>query len=350
MKATRQVSCDLDLDTKGKRFGRLDLVHSDNEHSFAVIPIPLCVVVGSPGKTLLLSAGTHGDEYEGQVILRRLIHDLDPDRLAGRVIVLPALNYPAARAGVRVSPLDGGNLNRCFPGREDAGPTEAIAHFITTRILPLCDAGIDLHSGGLEASYAPSSYLCTTPNPAVMAASLDLADAFAAPFTFVIAGETVSSGFDPAAQALSVPFLSAELAGGGGVDRAAVAVGRSGIERVLVHLGMVEAREEKAGESIFLDGSSSWSLTSPVTGLFEPCRAPGESVAAGEAAGLLYPFDEIERPPLDMRFSRSGWIVAQRAKARVVPGSLLTLVAPEMSRDRLLAESGADGSHRSRLD
>ncbi len=340
VRATKQVSCDLDLESKGKRFGRLDLIHSDNEHSFAVIPIPLCIVVGGPGKTLLLCAGTHGDEYEGQVILRRLIHDLDPDRLAGRVILLPALNYPAVRAGRRVSPLDGGNLNRCFPGREGASPSAAIAHFMTTEILPLCDAGIDLHSGGPDACYAICSYLCTTADRAVMASSLKLAEAFAAPFTYVMRGEEVSTGFDPAAQARGIPFISTELAGGGAIDPAALAVGRSGIAGVMASLGMIEPQESETKESVFLDGSSCWTIASPVTGLFESCREPGEAVTAGEPAGRIYPFEEIDRPPLDFTFEKSGRILAKRTSLRVVPGSLAYVVAPEGPRDQVLALAG----------
>ena len=61
-------------------------------------------------------AGNHGDEYEGQVTMVRLIQDLEASDIKGRVIIMPAANLPAAMNGTRVSPLDAGNLNRAFPG------------------------------------------------------------------------------------------------------------------------------------------------------------------------------------------------------------------------------------------
>ena len=51
-------------------------------------------------------AGNHGDEYEGQIALAKLIRELEPEQVQGRVIILPAANLPAAMAGARVSPID----------------------------------------------------------------------------------------------------------------------------------------------------------------------------------------------------------------------------------------------------
>ena len=63
------------------------------------------------GPSVLLTAGNHGDEYEGQIALLKLIRDLDPGRLRGRVIVMPRLNLPAAAAGRRTSDRKSTRLN-----------------------------------------------------------------------------------------------------------------------------------------------------------------------------------------------------------------------------------------------
>ena len=68
---------------------------------------------------VLLTGGVHGDEYEGPIALAKLIRALDLSKLSGRLIVVPAVNYPAFLAGTRTSPIDGVNLNRTFPGRRD---------------------------------------------------------------------------------------------------------------------------------------------------------------------------------------------------------------------------------------
>ena len=50
------------------------------------------------GPTVLLVAGTHGDEYEGQVAALRLIQELEPEQLSGRVTIIPVLSTAAATA------------------------------------------------------------------------------------------------------------------------------------------------------------------------------------------------------------------------------------------------------------
>ena len=193
-------------------------------------------------QTVFLAAGTHGDEYEGQVILRRMIHNLDPASVSGRLIIMPALNYPAVLASARISPLDDGNLARVFPGEEGASPTLSIAHFVDSKILPLCNALMDLHSGGRAADMIPQTYLCRGSDPALNARRLELLDVFAAPLT-VVAGEEASPGYldYSAAERYGIASFSTELGGGGGVDLDGLEVGTNGVNRVLHHLGVIPA-------------------------------------------------------------------------------------------------------------
>ena len=104
-------------------------------------------------------AGNHGDEYEGQVALGKLIRSLEPAEVSGRIIILPSANFPAAMAGMRTSPLDEGNLNRSFPGDPYGGPTAQIADYIESVLLPQCDFVFDFHSGGSSLTYVPSALI-----------------------------------------------------------------------------------------------------------------------------------------------------------------------------------------------
>src|SRR5262245_1987616 len=79
--------------------------------------IPLTVLKRGEGPTALLTGANHGDEYEGPVALFKLAGTLRAEEVTGRVVIVPAMNYPAFRAGRRTSPIDQGNLNRAFPGR-----------------------------------------------------------------------------------------------------------------------------------------------------------------------------------------------------------------------------------------
>src|SRR5207244_3155609 len=59
------------------------------------------------------------------------------------------------KAATRLSPLDGKNMNRSFPGRADGTPTEMVAHYLTTVLFPLADIVIDIHTGGRSVDFYP---------------------------------------------------------------------------------------------------------------------------------------------------------------------------------------------------
>lgn len=93
MKLTTEIVCRLDLDRPGKCFGVLELTHSDNALAFGIIPVPIVVIASGHGPTVLLAAGTHGDEYEGQAILRRLAAEIEPNQVSGRLIICPPSTF-----------------------------------------------------------------------------------------------------------------------------------------------------------------------------------------------------------------------------------------------------------------
>ena len=87
--------------------------------------------------------------------------DLDADELRGLVILMPQLSESACSAGTRVSPLDGVNMNRAFPGNARGSISYRIAHFVKTAVFPRVRVVIDIHSGGREAVFP----LCTSFHP-----------------------------------------------------------------------------------------------------------------------------------------------------------------------------------------
>jgi len=85
--------------------------------------VPLHVMQAStPGPTVLIQAGIHGDEIAGVHALSEMLEDgLTPTR--GRLLVVPVMNAPAYRARLRAAP-GGLDLNRCFPGDASAPEPE----------------------------------------------------------------------------------------------------------------------------------------------------------------------------------------------------------------------------------
>ncbi len=149
------VWTDWDPQLEGKQLTYLKIPYSRDNSAWGSIWIPLVQFKRGKGTTVLMTGGIHGGEYEGPISLMRLVRELDIDDVAGRVIILPCLNLPAVQAGTRVSPVDGRDLNRCFPGRNNGTVTEVIAHYIHDVILPEADAIIDLHAGGQSLSLVP---------------------------------------------------------------------------------------------------------------------------------------------------------------------------------------------------
>jgi hypothetical protein len=76
----------------------------------------------TPGPTMLLEAGIHGDEIAGVHALEELLEEGLRPRV-GRLLVIPCMNPPAYRHQQRAAP-GGLDLNRCFPGDAEAPERE----------------------------------------------------------------------------------------------------------------------------------------------------------------------------------------------------------------------------------
>lgn len=204
--------------------------------------------------------------------------------------------------------------------------------------MPLCDAGIDLHSGGTTGDYLPCTFLCTHPDRALMARMLDLVEAFGAPTAYVVESTAWSTGFDPIAHRRGVAFISTELAGGASLDRRALQIGRDGVLGVLRHLGVMESggATQPAPPRFLMASDQRDRVMATVLGVFEPYCALGEEVREGDPAGALHSLEEPERAPVELHFARSGIIVSRRVPARVEPGDFVFQVAREITRDEIL--------------
>ena len=103
------------LHEDGAHHGFLRLPYSRDDSAWGSVMIPITVIKNGAGPTALLTGANHGDEYEGPIALMELAVTLKPEDIEGRVIIVPAMNYPAFRAGTRTSPIDRGNMNGPIP-------------------------------------------------------------------------------------------------------------------------------------------------------------------------------------------------------------------------------------------
>ncbi len=326
------VSCDLDFGRDGVSAGDLYLDHSDDAHAATLVPVPVVVLRNGEGPTVLLTAGIHGDEYEGQIALRRLVHELPLPELTGRIILLPAVNAPAVRAATRCSPLDGANMNRAFPGSAAGGPTAALAGFILEHLVPLADFVLDLHSGGASGLYCDQAFLCLAEDPVLRAKGIEAAAWLGAPVTYAIPADPAYGDFDGAVLARGVPLLSSEF--GGGALASPTSVGRAvaGVRRILHWAGVWRGDLTALGTIYSVPAGR---LLAPRAGLFEPLFEAGETVVAGALAGRLFDLDEPLRPPVELRFPAGGIVVNRYRPALVPAGAILATMAEPRAPDAL---------------
>nr|MBA3326213.1 N-alpha-acetyl diaminobutyric acid deacetylase DoeB [Paracoccaceae bacterium] len=234
----------VDFAKGGVQHGFLRLPHSRDDSAWGSVMIPIAVIRGGSGPTALLTGGNHGDEYEGPLALYDLARTLEARDVAGTVIIVPAMNYPAFRAGTRTSPVDCGNLNRSFPGRPDGTLTQKIADYFQRNLLPMADVVLDYHSGGKTLDFLPFCAAHVLPDKAQEARSFAAVEAFGAPWSVQMLEIDAVGMFDTAAEEMGKVFVTTELGGGGTSRAATVRIARQGALNVLRHAGIVAGEVE----------------------------------------------------------------------------------------------------------
>lgn len=320
----------IDFETDGRRTGFIMVPHSPDDDAWGVTRIPIAVVRNGAGPTVVVQGGNHGDEYEGPIAISDLYRTLDPARVRGRLILLPAVNVHAVVAGRRTSPVDGLNLNRIFPGDPLGTNTQEIAAFVADHVLPLGDVFLDLHSGGSSLRMIPSAGIVPARDPDHHRRNVAAAEAFGAPVTLMIdnLGETRTASAQ--ASSLGLVTVVTEMAGGGTVSPEALRLCRRGIERVLEHAGVLEPR----GASVTVERSALLKLAGPsafvyagANGVFEPFHELGTHVRRGEAAGRIHSLWDLDHPPEPLTYGTDGLLYGVRQPGLVSPGNCCLVVA-----------------------
>jgi predicted deacylase len=322
----------VDLDKPGRQIGFVMIPHSPNDDAWGVTRVPLAVISHGAGPTVILEAGNHGDEYEGQIAVSELIRDLDPGEIQGRLILMPANNVHAVMAGQRVSPVDALNFNRSFPGDPDGTITRQIAAFVADHIFPVGDAFIDLHSGGSSLDILPSAVIEPAGDPALRRRNIAAAQAFDAPLTVVISNLGEPRTATATSCRAGLVTLATEMGGGGTVSPEALAICRRGVRNLLAHLGVLppDRAEPPRGDGRLLElpGTKAW-VFATMDGIFEPFHRNGSEVRAGEPAGRIHCTWDPTRPPETLHYEADGILYARRQPGRVRPGNCcLTVAAP----------------------
>ncbi|MCV0424230.1 MAG: N(2)-acetyl-L-2,4-diaminobutanoate deacetylase DoeB [Roseibium sp.] len=318
------------LDADGKHHGFLRLPYSRDDSAWGSVMIPITVIKNGAGPTALLTGGNHGDEYEGPVALQDLALTLEPSDISGRVIVIPAMNYPAFRAGSRTSPIDRGNMNRSFPGRPDGTVTEKIADYFQTELVPLADIVLDFHSGGKTLDFVPFASAHILENKEQQEACIAAMRAFNAPYTTIMLEIDNVGMYDTAVEEQGKVFVTTELGGGGTATARSISVAKKGVRNVLKHAGIMKGDLE-IEPSVSLDmPDGDCFVFCEDEGMIEPIVDLGEKVQEGQLIARIWPTNCTGKKPIEYGAKRTGILAARHFPGLVKAGDCVAVVAVEV--------------------
>ncbi|MGO4665428.1 succinylglutamate desuccinylase/aspartoacylase family protein [Bosea sp. 2RAB26] len=338
--AESRIRCEIDLDAPGRQAGYLKAPLSRNTSGWGTVEIPIISVRNGAGPTVLFTGGVHGDEYEGPIAISRLARSLDAGAIQGRVIMIPALNIPAVMNDTRLSPVDNRDMNRCFPGNPRGTFSEMLAHFVDAVLLPHVDISVDLHTAGHSGDSALSTNMHYVADAGLRERTMAAAAAFGAPYNVVFWGVDEGATLTSSVERRGILSLGTELGGWGRVNVEGVRIADRALLNILKHFKLMEGspdtrqRDGAQGTRHMMVRNSAGYSFAPSGGLFEPKNVVGDICRAGELAGLLHFVEDVDRPPIELRYQLDGVLWMSAGPGRVQRGDAVAVVMEDYDETR----------------
>lgn len=336
------IHATVDFERAGVQHGHLNVPYSYNLGGWAAVMIPVSVFSRGSGPTALVMAGNHGDEYPGQVAILKLCRELKLDQVQGRLILIPALNVPASKAATRLSPLDGKNLNRSFPGRADGTVTEMIADYLSAVLFPLADIVIDLHTGGRSVDFYPCAHMHLVPDREQRRRMVAGTLAYNTDFAFLYT-DVAGTGLLPVeAERQGKVVITTEMGGGEPISAAVHRLSQRGLRNVLVHFGLLEGKAQTRADLNLPPTRWMQSLDredyrfAPESGIYETLVDLGAEVAADQPVGQIHFLERPDREPVQVVAPTSGVLLATRGPSLVAQGDCVACIAHDVNPEILM--------------
>lgn len=252
--------------------------------------LPAAVLHGKqPGKTVLITAGIHAEEYVGIQAAMELEQELKIQKLAGTVVIVKVVNRKAfeLRSGSE-SHEDGKNLNRVFPGDPKGTWSDRLSHAIEKDLLSIADYYIDLHSGDSYEQLTPYVYYAGAADKEVVEQSREMAQQADVPY---MVGSNVSMGgcYNYAAS-LGIPSILMERGQMGGWTQEESHSTRRDVRNILCHLGIYQG--EKDYRNYYpLEVKDLCYQAANEQGFWYPCKKPGDMIRQGDILGVIKDYE-----------------------------------------------------------
>lgn len=294
----------------------------------AKVSIPVGIARGgSDGPALTVIGGVHGTEYAAQDAVLKFWSELDASELSGTVFVV-LMADPTAVVGrsAYVSPSDGKNLNRVWPGDPEGSMTERIAHLITSEFIQRSAAVIDVHGGEWDEDIDCFIITHRSGDAELDRRTVELA--MATGFTFIevtdcdgpVLGAGTGSG---EAVRGGRPGMTFEAGGAGQRLPQFIDAHVHGLRNALRHLGILP------GEPVMFDGAPVMLdhgvlMKTTQEGLYVPKVHVGQWVEAGDVFAEVHDFDGslLEQLVCPERGTVLDVIIARTIRAGAFAGKL----------------------------
>ncbi|WP_459193443.1 succinylglutamate desuccinylase/aspartoacylase family protein [Halosimplex sp. J119] len=203
------------------------------------VGLPVAVINGAAdGDTLYMQAASDGDELNGVGVIQRVVPQLDPQEIAGTILVVGIVNYHAFQVAEHRNPIDDTKTNRAYPGDETGTSTERIAA-ATFKAARRADLILDLHQGSTSHMIEECRVRCGTRHR-LHDACLELAKVFDC--GYVLDQKGPDGQLARAAPDEGIPTIDPELGGCVGWDEQSIQTGVEGVFNVLSYYGFTDGQ------------------------------------------------------------------------------------------------------------
>lgn len=250
------------------------------------IKLPVTLINGKKeGKTVLVTAGVHNAEYTGIETAIQLAGEINPDEIAGRLILIHPMNISGfENRTMSVVAEDGKNLNRIFPGDPKGTIGDKIAHFIVTTFFSQVDYYLDLHAGDGFEALTPYVYYVGAAAAAVAEQSKAMAEKINVPY--MVKSFSATGGAYNYAGSCGIPSILIERGGEGRWLEAEIELYKADVKNVLRSLRVLAGAINMSAQKP-VDVVDVIYETAQVTGCWYPDKKPGEGIKKGATLGVI---------------------------------------------------------------
>lgn len=275
------------------------------ETALGSVDIPVTVINGgSKGPVLAVTAACHPMELTGVMTTIRLATELDPEKLAGALLIVHVQNIMGFQAKQgHLSPLDGINMSRAFSARDDIDESGTVSHQgksltfliadrVYSEIISRSDYYIDLHGGELHESLVPNIEILPVGIEETDKKIRSLAKAFGFDLIWEVPKGSIEEMPDYPGNGMAaleagkngIPSAVCEVGSEGKLEEDLVDLMFQGIVNVMTDLGML-AGEKVPDEARVLVGGNV--LFAKRAGLFLTNVKAGDRLTQGQALGRI---------------------------------------------------------------